>query len=120
MKRFILCLLAVGISAVVHAQIPNIIPYQGSITDTSGLGFDGDFDFEFRILDNNASYLWASGLISVSVNNGNYSVSLGSGSQPAIAKSIFDNDEMYLEIPFNDGINGKEPLTPNVRILAVP
>jgi hypothetical protein len=64
--------------------------------------------------------LWSSGTVTVPVQNGNYSVSLGSGSQPAITRSFFDLNEMFLEISFNDGINGKETLTPNVRILPVP
>jgi hypothetical protein len=98
MKRIFTWLIALLFTTLVQAQIPNIIPYQGSITDTAGVGFDGDFDFDFQILDNNSTVLWSSGTVSVPVQNGNYSVSLGGGSQPAIAKSLFEQDEMYLEI----------------------
>jgi hypothetical protein len=96
------------LTTTLHAQIPNVIPYQGSITDTSDVGFDGDFDFEFKILDASNTILWSSGTISVAVHNGNYSVSLGGSGQPAMARSIFDLDEVYLEISFDDGVTGKE------------
>ncbi|MBO6516144.1 MAG: hypothetical protein JJ975_06310, partial [Bacteroidia bacterium] len=120
MKRLSLVLILTLMYGVGLAQIPNVIPYQGHIADTSGDGFDGSFDFEFRILDASNTELWASGTVNLPVSNGNYSASLGETGQPALSRSIFDNNDLYLEISFNDGVNGKETLSPNVRILPVP
>ncbi len=33
-----------------YAQIPNIIPYQGQIGDTSGKAYDGSFNFQLKTL----------------------------------------------------------------------
>lgn len=120
MKRLFTLFTLVFSFLFTQAQLPTIIPYQGSISDTSGSGFDGSYNFDFRILNSSNTSLWSSGTISLPVVNGNYSVSLGAGGQPAIPKTVFELDEIYLEVSFNDGINGKETLSPNVRILPVP
>ncbi|MBO6515561.1 MAG: hypothetical protein JJ975_03330 [Bacteroidia bacterium] len=115
-----LCLVILCFSLNVFGQIPNVIPYQGHIADTSGKGYDGNFDFSFTIKDNSGSQLWTSGTISVPVDDGAYSVSLGESPQTALTSSIWQNDILFLEISFDDGVNGSETLSPNVQILPVP
>jgi len=120
MKRILVLFVTTFICLTSLAQIQPIIPYQGHIADTSGKAYDGNYTFSFRILDQNNASQWSSGDVSIAVANGNYSVSLGSTGQPAIDRSVFNQDVLFLEISFNDGINGKETLSPNVRILPVP
>lgn len=115
-------LISIALLASQHsiAQIPNLIPYQGQITDTGGKGFDGNFDFSFKILDNNNATLWSSGTVKLDVFQGSYSVVLGKSPQPSLPNGLVSNDLMFLEISFDDGTNGMETLSPNVQILPVP
>jgi YD repeat-containing protein len=119
-KQFLLITLTIFISSFAYAQIPNVIPYQGQITDTSGKGYNGNFDFTFKILDNNSSTLWSSNTLNLEVFKGAYSVNLGQSPQPALPSNLVSNDIMFLEISFNDGTNGMETLSPNVQVLPVP
>ncbi|MFY0643127.1 MAG: RHS repeat protein [Bacteroidia bacterium] len=118
MKNLI-TLLAICLSITSFSQIPNLIPYQGQIADTSGKPYNGSFDFEFKINDG-SSTLWSSGSMNLEVFNGAYSVVLGASPQPSLSSSIWANDLIYLEVSFDDGVNGMETLSPDVQILAVP
>lgn len=120
MKRLFYLIPVLFFTSTLYAQLPNIIPYQGNMSDTAGNGYDGSYEFEFQILDGSNSSLWSSGSVNVSVSNGLYSVLLGNTGQPSLNASIFEENEIYLEISFNDGTNGMETLSPNVRILPVP
>ena len=102
------------------SQLPNVIPYQGQISDSSGKAFDGNYDFEFNIKSTSGSQLWNSGIVNISVTDGVYSVNLGEAPQTALPANLWNNNELELEISFDDGVNGQETLTPNVRILPVP
>lgn len=57
MKRIFTLLILLIPFVIVQAQIPNIIPYQGSISDTSGEGFDGNFQpIQFQVSIGNKVY----------------------------------------------------------------
>lgn len=120
LSKIFLLLVSLFALSTVQAQIPNLIPYQGQISDTSGKGFDGNFDFSFQILDNNSNSLWSSGTLKLDVFDGAYSVNLGENPQPSLPKDLVQNDILFLEISFNDGTKGMETLAPNVQILPVP
>jgi hypothetical protein len=100
--------------------LPNIIPYQGTITNTTGRPFSGTFDFVFKVRNTVGTELWSSGVLSLDVVRGVYTVQLGKSPQTVIPKALWSNDWIELEVSFDDGVNGLETLSPNVRILPVP
>ncbi len=98
------------------------IPYQGYIADKSGKAYNGTFQFEFAIvIGSNGQPSWNSGLLSLPVKDGIYSVILGNTGQSALNSSLFvNNNDTRLRISFNDGVKGRETLSPDVQFLSVP
>lgn len=75
-------LLAFGAFAVVVADVPQKINYQGRLTDTQGIAVaDGPYLIKFKIYgsESGVDSLWSSGFQSVTVTNGLFSHILGSG-----------------------------------------
>jgi hypothetical protein len=76
------------------AEIPRAISYQGKVTDSGGTPVpDGSYNMRFNIYDaaTGGTSLWYSGLVSVPVTGGIFSVLLGESPQPAIDLP-FDED----------------------------
>jgi hypothetical protein len=102
--------------AALHAAIPELISYQGRLTDASGNPVADDiYQIRFSIYDSDVGgpSLWSSGFRSISTENGLYSYLLGSNADLPIF--IFnDNDELWLGITV-----GADPeQTPRQRITA--
>ena len=77
-----------------HAEIPQVINYQGKVTDIAGTPVaDGSYAMRFTIYDveTGGTYLWYSGAVSVQVTGGIFDVLLGESPQPAIDLP-FDDD----------------------------
>ena len=95
------CLTFVGVLGIlflilspVSAEIPQLISYQGKVTDSGGIPLaDGTYSMTFSIYDvsTGGSSLWSSGVSSVSVAGGVFSVLLGQSPQPALTLA-FDTD----------------------------
>ncbi|MBN1425513.1 hypothetical protein JXA88_13245 [Candidatus Fermentibacteria bacterium] len=78
------CLLVFSASA----EIPQLINYQGKVTDSGGTPVaDGAYSMTFSIYDasTGGSSLWSSGAVSVTVSGGVFSVVLGESPQPALS-----------------------------------
>jgi hypothetical protein len=77
-----------------HAEIPQVISYQGRVTDTGGTPVpDGTYSFRLSIYDapTGGTSLWYSGTVTAQVTDGVFSVLLGESPQPAIDLP-FDED----------------------------
>lgn len=121
-------------AATLHAQVPQIINYQGRILAGS-TNFNGTGQFKFALVNATGSTtFWSndntstggsepSNAVSLSVSNGLYSVLLGDTSIPnmtvAIPFSAFSNSDVRLRVWFNDGTHGSQLLSPDQRIAAV-
>jgi len=99
----------------IPVQPPRLINYQGRLSDASGVAVGGTVSMRFQIFTSlaGATVAWGETQASVSVQQGIYSVLLGSVSP--LAPGIFSNPELYLEV----SVNG-EALTPRQRITSVP
>ena len=66
--------------AFAYGQIPQEMTFQGFLTDNAGLPLTGQYDLTFRICDANAggNVLWTEDQAGVDVDNGLFSVVLGS------------------------------------------
>lgn len=87
-------LIALVLPHLASAGIPQIINYQGMITDSGSPVADGSYNMRFRIFDavTSGNLEWDSGTISVSLAGGVFSVLLGESPQPAMT---LDFDEDY-------------------------
>ena len=89
MRRVAIAVLAaVLVSSVALAEIPQVVGYQGRITDNSGVPVaDGTYTMRFRIYTaaTGGALLWDSNSQSVTLADGIFNVMLGESPQPAIS-----------------------------------
>lgn len=120
-------------AAVAHAQVPQLINYQGRVVIGS-TNFDGTGRFKFALVNSGGTVTYwrnapdttpADGVpdsaVSLAVAKGLYSVQLGDtavANMAAVPASVFTNNDVRLRVWFDDGTNGEELLTPDQRITA--
>jgi len=95
------------------AEPTGLINYQGRLLDKYGRRVNTPVEITFRIFNDNNDLLWSEKQAAIPVTDGLYSTLLGS--LTPLSASLFDNNEVYLELC----ING-ETLTPRQRITASP
>jgi len=113
-RRVILILLVGGLLRVLHAQIPELLHYQGRLVDGGGV-VNGNAQMSFTLFTSvtGGTALYQE-LQTVPVVDGLYSVSIGaSNSTPNALASVFTNHTVYLEV----SVNGST-LSPRERIAA--
>jgi photosystem II stability/assembly factor-like uncharacterized protein len=126
-------LLLLGIIAPAHAQVPQLINYQGRVA-VNGTNFDGSGQFKFALVNTGGTTTYWSNdgtgtggnaptnAVSLTVTKGLYSVLLGDATltnMTAVPLSVFNNSDVRLRVWFNDGSTGWQQLTPDQRIAAV-
>ena len=102
-------------SSLIYADVPQMINYQGKITDPQGALIDTTIGIIFTIYDDSTTgnVLWADTLGSVAIEKGIFSVLLGSGNP--IPDSVFDGNVRYLGVKV-----GADPeMTPRKAIVSV-
>ncbi len=112
----LLMLLAIGYGQVLFSgarAVPKMLGYQGFLTDGTGVPIDDSLDMTFRIMDaeTNGSEWWAETQTRVPVEDGSFSVLLGSVNE--IPDTAFTQGiERWLEMI----IDGTDTLQPRTRI----
>ena len=94
-----LIILLIALCPFALADIPTIINYQGKVTESDNTVVpDGRYEIRFRIYDDDVlgNLEWDSGLDSVDVSDGIFSILLGESPHPAI-ELAFDED-YWLEV----------------------
>lgn len=111
---FAVALITLSITRV-SAAPPQLVNYQGEVTDGGLPIANGNYPMEFRIyaLSIGGAALWSEAVANVPVSNGRFNVLLGQGT--ALPENIFDGTERWLEAVFN-----AEVMTPRVRLVTVP
>jgi len=99
------------------SDTPNLISYQGRLTNPSGSPLDGSYSLTFRIYNAAAggSVLWDETHSSVPVVGGLFSVMLGSVDSD-LRQSHFADTGRYLGI----SVSGGPELTPRTRFVSMP
>jgi hypothetical protein len=135
MKRYTLslALAAIFLTCTLHAQVPQLINYQGRVA-VGTVNFDGSGQFRFALVDaagtttywsNDATSTAGSqptAAVALTVTKGLYSVLLGDATLPGmtiVPATVFTNADVRLRVWFNDGTHGSQLLTPDQRIAAV-
>ena len=119
MKKLLIFGIIIGLflsASPCWCEVPELINYQGILTDDTGTPLEGTFNLSFKIygskLGNDS--LWWEHQIGVPVSNGLFNVMLGSISP--ISNSVFSDTLRYLGIAVNFG----NELTPRIRLASVP
>ena len=95
-------------------QIPELIRYQGTLTDSNGNALEGNYNLTFRFYDaaSGGTQMWEEAQSAVPVTKGSFSVLLG---QVNPLNLRFDVD-CWLAV----SVNGGAELTPRHRVASVP
>jgi len=107
-KSFIIMIFS-GV-AILFAQIPRTINYQGKLTNTIGVAINGSYSLTFRIFDveSGGTALWSETHFSVPITKGMFSVILGSET----ALNLPFDDQYWIEIAVNgEVLSPRQPLT---------
>jgi len=125
--------------ALLHAQVPQLVNYQGRVAvgSENPVNFNGTGSFKFALVNTvsapvpTTTSLWSNNgssvagseptlAVSLAVTKGLYSVLLGDTTVPgmtlAIPASVWLHADVRLRVWFNDGINGSQLLTPDQRL----
>lgn len=125
-KKVILMTLLMS-SSLLQASETKVITYQGNLT-VDDTAYTGAISFKAAILDSSDTTLWSNDgtsvsgseptdAITVSVEDGFYTVELGDTGQDVLSHSIFDKDDnLSLRIWIDDGVNGSSQMTPDIPI----
>jgi hypothetical protein len=106
-----------AIASIDAANVPNLIYYQGQLTDDLGAPLDTAINMTFTIYDDSTggNPKWAETQNGVVVSNGLFSVLLGSAGSP-IVDTVFSDDFRWLGIK----IASDPEITPRTRLVTVP
>ena len=98
------------------SSVPELMTYQGYLTDSGGTALDGSYTLTFRIYDasTGGTKYWEESHSGVGVNSGYFAVTLGSQGTP-LGPSVFEGDNRYIEV----SVNGEAPL-PRQRFAVGP
>jgi hypothetical protein len=110
-------LVIVGLAS---AEVPQLISYQGRLTDTDENPVpNAQYSVLFTIYDNSSTVIWQETHASVTTNDGLFNVLLGAGVHTgygSLDESIFSDSIRWLGIKVGDD----PELTPRTRLTSVP
>ena len=117
LRIFTIFVALITFSLLAFADVPQIINYQGYLTDSGGNPVpDNDYTITFKIYPTSggSSYYWNSGPQTVTVTGGKFTYYLGQNTP--FPSDLFDGADRYLGITV-----GTDPeINPRVRLAAVP
>ena len=122
------------LSVAAPPLVPGIISHQGKVM-VNGTNYTGSGQFKFALVDSaGTTTYWShdgsstggaapASAVTLAVARGIFSVNLGdttvANMTQVIPASVFANSAVYLRTWFNDGVDGSQQLSPDVRIVSV-
>jgi hypothetical protein len=106
---------SLALAATVLAAGPQLVNYQGTLTDSQGQPLQGSYGLTFKIYAaaSGGNALWTEAHSAVAVDQGLFNVVLGSTAFPA---SLFNSPDRWLGIT----VGAAAELTPRMRFTSVP
>ena len=113
-KLIFLISFLLALSFLSYAQVPQMINYQGMLSDAGGNPISGDYSVVFKIYsaETGGTVLWSE-TQTVTVTDGLFDVLLGSTT--AIQYSVFDGGDKYLALK----IGSDSEMSPRKRLVSV-
>jgi len=110
---FVGLILTIG---MMSADVPNLIDYQGRLTDDSENPLDGSYSIVFSIydVDTGGTAIWSETQGSIDVNDGLFQVTLGSST--SLPEDLFDDSDRWIGI----NVAGDGEMSPRTKIVSVP
>jgi len=109
--------LAAGTSMLqAQSSVPNLLSFQGRLSNAGGPAADGPHDFTFQIYDSLAggTSRWSEGPVALTTSGGLFTHQLGS--VVSLPQTLFqDYDQLYLEIEADGEIQ-----SPRIRLITTP
>jgi hypothetical protein len=113
----LLVFVLITLSMTIYAEVPNIMSYQGRLTDGDGVPkVDGVYLLRFNLYDSNSegAELWSSDYRTIQVTEGFFSYLLGD--TVAIPDSVFAK---YSDVWLGIKVSSDPEITPRIRIASV-
>jgi len=109
----IMLLLVATSSILAQSSVPDLMNYQGHLTDASGSPINGTADVKFLVYNGATagSLLWSEEYPTLQITDGLFSVLLGSVNP--FPEYLFDGSDLYLAI----SVNSDPEMTPRQRIV---
>jgi len=111
----VLALSCVFLSTTALADVPGLMSYQGTLTDSNGVALDTAVSVVFSIYTDSVggTQVWTETQSAVQVSQGLFNVLLGSAT--TIPDTVFDDPSRWLGIQ----VGGDSELVPRQRLVAV-
>jgi hypothetical protein len=105
------------IVSMAMAEVPELVNYQGRLTDATGNPLDTTISITFTIYDDStgSGSVWTETHDSVIVINGLFDVVLGAAAAGSVPDTVFSDPERYLGIQ----VGGDPELSPRTRMVSV-
>jgi hypothetical protein len=110
-------LAVLAIASVSTADVPELVNYQGILTDSGGSPLDGSYNLTFKVYPDSgaaAIALWTEEHPAVDVDEGLFNVILGANSP--VTPGIFSDPERWLGIT----VDNDPEMYPRMRVTSVP
>ena len=107
-----------ALSNQTRAAVPQLINYQGRVTDSAGVPLDGPFDIvQFTIYDAESAgnAIWFEEHTTIVVTDGLFNVLLGSVTE--LVDTVFNDTNRYLGISLDGGVS---EIMPRTRLVTTP
>jgi hypothetical protein len=115
-----LCAVIGWAPAALQAQVPALIPIQGTLVDADGQVVDGTRNLTFHIFDNDSAEgdaLFSENHLDATVDNGYFTVFLGGGDGDGLDLNLFrENPDLWLQVI----VDSSEVFSPLFRLGTVP
>lgn len=111
----LICALALSTATTATAGAPQLVSYQGLLSDSAGASLDITVDLTFTIYNDPSagSVIWTETQAAVTVSAGLFNVLLGSVTP--LVDTVFDDTTRYLGIT----VGGGPEMTPRTRLVSV-
>ncbi|MCP4706923.1 MAG: hypothetical protein GY865_20170 [candidate division Zixibacteria bacterium] len=119
-KIFLNLLIFILIFSTTYGQVPQLINYQGKLTDEMGNPLNGDYQMTFRIyyvIEPGGDQEWTETHPTVAVTNGLFNVMLGS--YETLPDNCFSEDTTSM-LGITIGSEDGDELEPRTRLITVP
>jgi hypothetical protein len=88
------CITVLIMAALLYAEVPRIMNYQGRLTSAAGIPYSGTKSVTFNIYNGSGTSIWSSGSLNIEFRDGLFTVKLGETPQPPLPAANWQTDTL--------------------------